>query len=134
MEKIYAYLSGLYRFLVVGVFMYLNYQVQLELTTKTMVMYFAFGLFALLFSLLRVTKWTAYGELITVLALISFYEEPSFYYLLLLPVVNFASANDKKYHTFIFSALLSGFIYIQFEHLWFFMFSFIGVFSALSIF
>lgn len=134
MEKLYAYLSGLYRFLVVGVFMYLHYQMQTSFTTSTMVMYFAFGLFALLFSLLRITKWNAYLELIAILVLISIYHEPSFYYLLLLPIVNFASSNDKKIHTFLFSALLSGFIYVQFEHIWFFVFSFIGVFSSLAIF
>lgn len=134
MEKLNTYLSGLYRFLVVGVFMYLHYELQETLTTSTVVMYLIFGLYALLFTLLRVTKWTAYLELVATLGIIYTYQEPSFYYLLLLPIINFASSNDKKVHTVIFSTVLGGFIYLQFEHVWFFVFSFIGIFSSLAIF
>lgn len=134
MEKFYTYLSSIYRFLVIGVFIYLHMKTAETMETRDVIMYAVFVVFVIIFILLRINKWSAYLELIVIGSMIYIYQESSLYYLFLMPVINFASAEAKKYETILFSLLLSGFIYTQLEHTWFFIFSFVGIAATLLLF
>lgn len=134
MEKLYGYLPSIYRILVVSVFIYFHVKLISAYTSEHVIMYALFALYAILFALLKSNKWTSYLELMAIAGLIYFYKEPTLYYLLILPIMNFTSSNAKKHDILLFSILISGFVYIQFDHIWFTAFTFIGILATLSVF
>lgn len=134
MEKLYKYLSGIYRFIIIIVFIYLHVQSNKEHDISMIIMYVVFVFYALLFTVLKTSRWVSYLELIILASLIYFYKESSLYYLLLMPVIEFTSSNIKKYDILLFSILFSGFVYLQVGQHWFVLFSFIGLLSSLVIF
>ena len=134
MEKLYSYSSSGYRVLIIGVLIFFHLQLVPEYTVESLTMYFSLGFYAIIFTLMKSTKWVSYIELMTLFGLIYFFAEPTLYYLLLMPIISFASSKVSKLDILLFSALISGFLHIHYQHFWLFVFSYIGVVATLSVF
>lgn len=134
MEKLYSYSSSGYRILIIGVLVFFHLQLVPEYTVESLTMYVSLGFYAMIFTLMKSKKWVSYIELIALFGLIYYYAEPTLYYLLLMPIISFASSKVFKIDILLFSALISGFLYIHYHHFWLFVISYIGVVATLSVF
>lgn len=134
MGRLYNYLSMLYRFFIIGIFIFLSKD-YMDASSENVVYHYA-GLliYAFVFSLFNFNKVFSVVELLTVLVYINFQDQPIFYYLLLMPLINFIGLGMKTYENLIISGIVAGFIYYKSNQVEFAIIVFIAMMMLMIIF
>lgn len=130
----YITMTSLYRLGVVGVVIAMDILNGFNYEKEKLIVYVLFGLYAIIFSVLRISKWVAYIELIGVIALLYFFSEPSMHFLLLIPFTNFVSSQATKWDILIFFGITSGYIYYKSDNIMITIVLSLGVLFTLYIF
>lgn len=134
MGKLYSYLSWLYRFLIIGVVVVMHYQVEFNFEKTELIMYSVFIVYGIIFTMLKVNKWTAYLELFSILVLIAVYSENIIYLLLLMPFVHISSSEATKMDLLAFTLIIGGYSYYHTENVYLISVASLGVLVSLVAF
>lgn len=107
--------TNIYRILIICFVIFMHYtknsELGINIDADIIIFYTLLGIYALIFSLVTVNKWTSYAELISVLMIIHFYEHNILYALLILPVVSIVATRASKIDLSIFTLLIALFLY-----------------------
>lgn len=134
MNKLYNSLSMVYRFLIVIIFIFLSSQSSEQIGDT--LLYHSIGLliYAFVFSLFNFVKTISYIELVAMLAYIFIMDQPIFYYLLLMPLINFVGLGLKFIENLMVSIVIALFFYLKTGQIWFSIIVFIAVWMVMIIF
>ena len=134
MGRMYNSLSMLYRFMIVGIFIFLVIQAKDVIGDVEIYHYGILLIYALIFSMFNFHKILSFVELILVLSYVHIMDQPIFYYLLLMPIINFIGLSMKYYENILVGGIIGAFIYFKTQQVWFAMVVFIAVVMLMIIF
>lgn len=108
--RYYHFLVAVARLGLVGFLLYNLHRVDV-MTNTDIIYYVMLGLYAVVFSALRLQKWTAFTEMVVVMTFTWFQSSLFLYFLWIVPTVIFATRNDKKKNILLYMLLVMVYAY-----------------------
>lgn len=133
-SRFYITMTSLYRLGVIGVVIAMDILAGFNYEKEKLLIYVLFGLYAIIFSVVRINKWVSYAELFGVITLLYFFTEPNLHFLLLIPFTNFVSSQAEKWDILLFSGITTWYIYYKFDNVMMTVVLALGIVFTLYIF
>jgi len=117
LSRFYLYLTSIYRFGIIALVIALDVLTGFDYELHKLMIYALFILYGIVFAVFRVNKWIAYTELLGIIILLTFINEPVLNYLFMIPFLNFISSDAKKMDVLLFWLVSVCYIYFATESL-----------------